>query len=83
MKNLVLVFALLLTLACCTTEADRNRMRAGLDSINIRNRNGQPFTVSDVSDQGTGFLGNPPFVAFDSFFGFLYAYEKKSGIKFV
>ena len=48
MKNLVLVFALLLTLACCTTEADRNRMRAGLDSINIRNRNGQPFTVSDV-----------------------------------
>ena len=35
-------------LVCCTTEADRNRMRAGLDSINVRNRNGQPFTVSDV-----------------------------------
>ena len=39
---------LLLVLTCCTTEADRNRMRAGLDSINVRNRNGQPFTVSDV-----------------------------------
>ena len=48
MKNLVIVFALLLTLACCTTEADRNRMRVGLDSINERNRNDQPFTVADV-----------------------------------
>ena len=48
MKNLVFVFALLLTLVCCTTEADRNRMRAGLDSINQRNRNDQPFTVADV-----------------------------------
>ena len=48
MKNLVTVFALLLMLVCCTTEADRNRMRAGLDSINVRNRNGQSFTVSDV-----------------------------------
>ena len=48
MKNLVFVFALLLTLACCTTEADRDRMHAGLDSINQRNRNDQPFTVADV-----------------------------------
>ena len=48
MKNLVIVFALLMTLVCCTTEADRNRMRAGLDSINERNRNDQPFTVADV-----------------------------------
>ena len=48
MKNLVIVFALLMTLACCTTEADRVRMRAGLDSINERNRNYQPFTVADV-----------------------------------
>ena len=48
MKNLVIVFALLLTLVCCTTEADRERMRAGLDSINERNRNDQPFTVADV-----------------------------------
>ena len=48
MKNLVILFALLLALVCCTTEADRNRMRAGLDSINQRNRNDQPFTVADV-----------------------------------
>ena len=48
MKNLVILFTLLLALVCCTTEADRNRMRAGLDSINQRNRNDQPFTVADV-----------------------------------
>ena len=48
MKHLLTVAVLLLVLTCCTTEADRNRMRAGLDSINVRNRNGQPFTVSDV-----------------------------------
>ena len=48
MKNLVIVFALLLALVCCTTETDRNRMRAGLDSINQRNRNDQSFTVADV-----------------------------------
>ena len=54
MKKLVIAFALLLSLACCTTEADRNRMRAGLDSINVRNRHSQPFTVSDVQ----------PYVAF-------------------
>ena len=48
MKHLLTIIILLLTLVCCTTEADRNRMRAGLDSINVRNRNGQPFTVSDV-----------------------------------
>ena len=48
MRNLILVFALLLAFTSCTTEADRSRMRAGLDSINVRNRNGQPFTVSEV-----------------------------------
>ena len=60
MKNLVLLFAILMTLVCCTTEADRNRMRSGLDSINQRNRNDQPFTVKDVEpyvqffdDEGT------------------------------
>jgi hypothetical protein len=60
MKNLVLIFALLMTLACCTSEADRERMRIGLDSINERNRNDQPFMVADVepyvqffNDQGT------------------------------
>jgi len=48
MKNLVLLFAFLLTMACCTTETERSRMRAGLDSINECNRNDQPFTVADV-----------------------------------
>ena len=48
MKHLLTIFVLLLALTCCTTEADRNRMRSGLDSINVRNRSGQPFTVKDV-----------------------------------
>lgn len=48
MKHLLTIFVLLLALTCCTTEADRNRMRAALDSINGRNRNDQPFTVKDV-----------------------------------
>ena len=48
MKKLVIIFTLLVALCCCTTEADRNRMRSGLDSINARNRNDQPFTVKDV-----------------------------------
>ena len=60
MKKLVIIFTLLVALCCCTTEADRNRMRSGLDSINQRNRNDQPFTVKDVEpyvhffdDEGT------------------------------
>ena len=48
MKQLLSIFLLLVALCCCTTEADRNRMRSGLDSINQRNRNDQPFTVQDV-----------------------------------
>ncbi len=48
MKYLVTIIVVLVALCCCTTEADRNRMRSGLDSINQRNRNGQPFTVQDV-----------------------------------
>ena len=48
MKHLLTIVVLLLALTCCTTEADRNRMRSGLDSINGRNRSGQPFTVKDV-----------------------------------
>ena len=48
MKHLLTVIAVLLAFACCTTEADRNRMRAELDSINQRNRNDQPFTAADV-----------------------------------
>ena len=59
-KQLLSIFVLLVALCCCTTEADRNRMRSGLDSINARNRNEQPFTVQDVKpyvqffdDEGT------------------------------
>ena len=48
MRHLLTVIAVLLAFACCTTEADRNRMRAELDSINQRNRNDQPFTATDV-----------------------------------
>ena len=48
MRHLLTVIAVLLAFACCTTEAERNRMRAGLDSINQRNRHDQPFTATDV-----------------------------------
>ena len=48
MRHLLTVIAVLLAFACCTTEADRSRMRAGLDSINQRNRNDQPITAADV-----------------------------------
>ena len=39
---------MLLAFTCCTNEAEHIRMRAGLDSINVRNRDSQPFTVADV-----------------------------------
>ena len=55
MKHLLSVVIMLLALTCCTSEADRIRMRAGLDSINMRNRNNQPFTVSDVQPYVTFF----------------------------
>ena len=45
MKNLVIIITLLVSLCCCTIEADRNRMRSGHDSINQRKRNDQPFTI--------------------------------------
>ena len=48
MRHLLTVIAIVLAFACCTTEADRSRMRAELDSINQRNRNDQPFTAADV-----------------------------------
>ena len=48
MKHLLTVIVVLLAFACCTTEADRNRMRTELDCINQRNRNDQPFTAADV-----------------------------------
>jgi hypothetical protein len=55
MKHLLTVVVFLLALTCCITEADRIRMRAGLDSINMRNRNDLPFTVSDVQPYVTFF----------------------------
>ena len=48
MKHLQTNVTLLLVLTCCTSEADRNRMRAGLNDIDQRNRSGQPFTASEV-----------------------------------
>ena len=48
MKNLLFVFSLLMMLVCCTSEADRNSMRVGLDSLNVCNRIDQPLTVADV-----------------------------------
>lgn len=48
MKHLLTIFILLLALTCCTIETDRNRMRAGLDSINVRNRSGQSFTEAEI-----------------------------------
>ena len=49
MKQLLVIFFLFLSLLCgCTTDADRSRMRSGLDSINQRNRNDQSFTIADV-----------------------------------
>lgn len=48
MKNLLLVFALLMTMVCCTTERQRTAMRQGLDSLNQRNRTNQPFTVQEA-----------------------------------
>ena len=48
MKHLLTIVTLLLVLTCCTSEADRIRMRAGLNDIDQRNRSGQPFTASEV-----------------------------------
>ncbi len=48
MKRLIGYFILFLALCCCTTEGERTKMRAGLDSINVLNRNDKPFTVQDV-----------------------------------
>ena len=45
---MVCFFVVLAVLTGCTTAGDRARMRAAFDSINGRNRSGQPFTVKDV-----------------------------------
>ena len=48
MRRLVHISLLLLVLAGCTTRQEYTTMRQGLDSINERNRNDEPFTASDV-----------------------------------
>ena len=51
MKKAVYLYVTLCLLAIlvgCTTEGERAAMRAGLDSINVRNRTDRPFTVRDV-----------------------------------
>ena len=52
---IIILYAILAAIIGCTTESDRMRMRAGLDSINVRNRSGQPFTVTDVQPYVTFF----------------------------
>ena len=50
-KNQTIIFLsllLLLALTSCTNEAERTRMRSGLDSLNVRNRTNQPFAPADV-----------------------------------
>ncbi len=44
MRHLLTVIAVLLAFACCTTEADRNRMRAELDRADSMNRAYIPMT---------------------------------------
>ncbi len=48
MKHLLTIFALLLTLCCCTSEGEKTRMRAGLDSLNERSRNYETLAVAEV-----------------------------------
>ena len=48
MKRLLTYIIIVLVLSACTTKADHARMRSGLDSINVLNRNSQPFTIADV-----------------------------------
>ena len=48
MKKLTYIFLSLLVLAGCTTRQEYATMRQGLDSINERNRNDEPFTANDV-----------------------------------
>ena len=48
MKKLTYILLTLLVLAACTSRQEYAAMRQELDSINERNRNDEPFTVSDV-----------------------------------
>ena len=47
-RQVVYLLMILVLAAGCTSEAERKQMRSGLDSLNTRNRNDQPFTVQDV-----------------------------------
>lgn len=48
MKRLLSYMMLLCVVVGCTTDVRHVEMRAGLDSINMVNRSGKPFSVSDV-----------------------------------
>ena len=48
MKRLLTYIIIVLVLGACTGRERYAAMRNGLDSINQRNRNGQPFTMADV-----------------------------------
>ena len=48
MKKLHHIFLLFLLLSACTSKSQYDAMRRGLDSLNERNRNDQPFTAADV-----------------------------------
>ena len=48
MKHLLTVILLLLSLSCCTSEGEKSRMRAGLDSLNQRNRNYETLSIAEV-----------------------------------
>ena len=48
MKRLLTYIIIVLVLSACTGRERYAAMRSGLDSINQRNRNGQPFTMADV-----------------------------------
>lgn len=48
MKKLTYILLTILVLVACTSRQEYAAMRQGLDSINERNRNDEPFTVSDV-----------------------------------
>ena len=52
---IIILCAVLAAIVGCTTESDRMRMRAGLDSINVCNRTDQPFTIDDVQPYVTFF----------------------------
>ena len=48
MKRLIRYIIVLLVLSSCIGDGKYTAMRKGLDSINMLNRNGQPFTIADV-----------------------------------